>query len=93
MHGVSGVSFNAHDLQASKGMQNYKLHHKKRSFPKDIDMHVKRNLNVYGEYDNNSNRFISFYNSFHTKDAVKFNRNPETIFEEMARKSHTKFDY
>ena len=84
--------YTADDLD-DKGMHNSKIHYPKRSFPEELNMHVKRNHNAVGGFDQNSTRFLTFYSKDHNSDLHKVNRktNPETIFETMAKKSRRKF--
>ena len=84
--------YTADDLQ-DKGQLNSKIHYPKRSFPEDLNMHVRRNHNAVGGFDDNSSRFLTFYSKDHNNELHKINRktNPETIFETMAKKSRRKF--
>ena len=60
--------YTGEDLAGTKGQLNSKLHYRKREFPEDIDMHVKRNHNVIGGYEQNNSRFVTFYNRDHSNE-------------------------
>ena len=72
---------------------NNKIHYPKRSFPADIDMHVHRNHNAVGGFDQNNSRFVTFYSKDHNNNIFRENHrtNPDTIFNAMAMKSRRKF--
>ena len=72
---------------------NSKVYYPKRFFPVEQDMQVKRTMNAVGGHDIYEDRFLTSNRQDHSMSVFQNKKaNPETIFDNMAKRSRKQFN-